>query len=64
MSAQFRTAWTRFAAVGDPGWPAYDPQRRLTRIFDLPPAVTAYPEEASRRLWQDRFSPQPLPLTS
>jgi para-nitrobenzyl esterase len=64
VSAQFRTAWTRFAAAGDPGWPAYDPQRRLTRIFDLPPAVTAYPEEASRRLWQDHFPPLPLPLTS
>jgi para-nitrobenzyl esterase len=64
VSAQFRTAWTRFAATGDPGWPAYDPQRRLTRIFDLPPAVTAYPEETSRGLWQDLFPPLPLPLTS
>jgi len=62
VSAQFRTAWTRFAATGDPGWPAYDPRRRLTRVFDLPPAVTAYPEETSRRLWQDRFPPLPLPL--
>ena len=64
VSAQFRTAWTRFAATGDPGWPAYDPERRLTRVFDLPPAVTAYPEETSRRLWQHHFQPQPLPLTS
>jgi para-nitrobenzyl esterase len=64
LSAQFRAAWTRFAATGDPGWPAYDPQQRLTRVFDLPPAVTAYPEETSRRLWQDHFPPLPLPLTS
>jgi para-nitrobenzyl esterase len=64
LSAQFRTAWTRFAATGDPGWPAYDPQQRLTRVFNLPPAVTAYPEEVSRRLWQDHFPPLPLPLTS
>ena len=63
VSAQFRTAWTRFAATGDPGWPRYDPQRRLTRVFDLPPSVTAYPEEASRLLWQDHL-PLPLPLTS
>ena len=62
VSAQFRTAWTRFAATGDPGWPAYDPRERLTRVFDQPPAVTAYPEETSRRLWQDHFSPLPLPL--
>ena len=64
VSAQFRTAWTRFAVTGDPGWPAYDPQRRLTRFFDLPPAVAAYPEEVSRRLWQDHFPPPPLPLTA
>jgi para-nitrobenzyl esterase len=63
VSAQFRTAWTSFAATGDPGWPAYDPGQRLTRVFDLPSAITAYPEEASRRLWQDQFPPLPLPLT-
>jgi para-nitrobenzyl esterase len=65
LSAQFRTAWTRFAAAGDPGWPAYDPQQRLTRVFDIPPAVTPYPEETSRRLWQDyQFPALPLLLTS
>ena len=64
VSAQFRTAWTSFAATGDPGWPAYDQAERLTRVFDLPAAVTAYPEETSRRLWQDHAPPQPLPLTA
>ena len=64
VSAQFRTAWTRFAATGDPGWPAFDLERRLTRVFDLPAAVTAYPEETSRRLWQDHLPPRPLPLIS
>ena len=63
MSAQFREAWTRFAATGYPGWPAYDPRERLTRVFDLPPSVTAYPEEASRRLWADHV-PVALPLSS
>ncbi|HEX3963557.1 MAG TPA: carboxylesterase family protein [Trebonia sp.] len=62
VSAHFRTAWTRFAATGDPGWPAYDRHQRLTCVFDRPPAVIAYPEEASRRLWQDHFPPRPLPL--
>jgi para-nitrobenzyl esterase len=51
LTAQFRTAWTAFAASGSPGWPLYDPQQRLTRIFDIPPSVEAYPEERSRRLW-------------
>ncbi|MFD8994536.1 carboxylesterase/lipase family protein [Streptomyces abikoensis] len=53
LSASMRTAWTAFATHGDPGWPAYDAGRRLTRIFDTRPAVTAYPEEASRLIWQD-----------
>ncbi|HEX6351514.1 carboxylesterase/lipase family protein [Actinophytocola sp.] len=52
LSDQFRTAWTAFATTGDPGWPAFDNEQRLTQIFDATPAVTAYPEETSRRLWQ------------
>ncbi|MDX3457090.1 carboxylesterase family protein [Streptomyces sp. ME02-8801-2C] len=53
LSARFRAAWTSFAATGDPGWPAYDTGRRLTRLLDTEPAVAAYPEEESRRLWQE-----------
>jgi para-nitrobenzyl esterase len=61
VSAQMRTAWTGFAGTGDPGWPAYDAQRRSTRVFDRTPVVTAYPEEASRRIWRDhRFDALPL----
>jgi para-nitrobenzyl esterase len=61
LSARIRAAWTAFAASGDPGWPAYDTQQRLVQVFDAEPAVTAYPEEASRRLWQDhRFQALPL----
>jgi para-nitrobenzyl esterase len=60
LAVQFRSAWTAFATTGDPGWPAFDAQR-LTRIFDVTPTVTAYPEEASRRLWQGHdFAPLPL----
>ncbi|WP_414166687.1 carboxylesterase/lipase family protein [Streptoverticillium reticulum] len=61
LSAQMRTAWTSFAVHGDPGWPAYDAERRLTQVFDASSAVTAYPEEASRLLWQDHPFPV-LPL--
>ncbi|TDV43228.1 carboxylesterase/lipase family protein [Actinophytocola oryzae] len=61
LSADFRGAWTTFAATGDPGWPAYDPERRLTRLFDVPPSVEPYPEERSRLLWRDHpFPPMPL----
>jgi len=61
LSARFRTAWTAFATTGDPGWPAFDEERRLTQVFDAVPEVTAYPEETSRQLWQDEeFTPLPL----
>ncbi len=61
LSARMRAAWTAFAAHGDPGWPAYDTGRRLARLFDTRPAVTAYPEEPSRLIWQDHTFPV-LPL--
>jgi len=61
LSARFRTAWAAFATAGDPGWPAYDTERRLTQIFGAPSTVAAYPEEISRRLWQKHdFAPLPL----
>ncbi len=51
-----RSQWASFAASGDPGWPPYAPGRRLTRIFDDPPDVVPYPEEASLHIWdQYRF---------
>lgn len=61
LSARIRAAWTAFAVHGDPGWPAYDTGRRRTQVFGTPSTVTAYPEETSRRLWQDHTFPA-LPL--
>ncbi|MEU5432066.1 carboxylesterase family protein [Streptomyces sp. NPDC020719] len=61
LSASMRAAWTSFAAHGDPGWPAYDAGQRLTRFFDTPSTVTAYPEEAARLLWEHHtFAALPL----
>ncbi|MFF3672742.1 carboxylesterase/lipase family protein [Streptomyces sp. NPDC002120] len=61
LSARMRAAWTAFAAHGDPGWPAYDTGQRLVRLFGTGPDLAAYPEEASRRIWQDHTFPA-LPL--
>ncbi|MFD3838502.1 carboxylesterase/lipase family protein [Streptomyces sp. NPDC058642] len=63
LSAHIRSSWTAFATTGDPGWPAYDPERRLVRLLDTEPTVTAYPEETSRRLWE-RHTFTALPLTT
>ncbi len=61
LSARMLTAWASFAAGGDPGWPAYDTERRLVQRFDTEPAVVADPQRRSRRLWQDHSFPA-LPL--
>ncbi|GAB2870726.1 carboxylesterase family protein [Streptomyces deserti] len=61
LSSRFRASWTAFARGGDPGWPAYDTERRLVQVLDAEPVVTAYPEETSRRLWEGHDFPE-LPL--
>ena len=59
LSRRFRTAWTSFAATGDPGWPRYEPDGGdITHIFDVEPADVPGAEAASRRLWAGhRFDP-------
>lgn len=52
LSERLRTAWTSFATTGDPGWPRFTPDRPTTRLWNLPPADTAYPLEASRLIWE------------
>ena len=51
VGGAMRRAWTDFARTGDPGWPAFDPATRPTRVFDVDGGVRPYPEEISRRLW-------------
>jgi para-nitrobenzyl esterase len=57
LSARMRAAWTAFATRGDPGWPAYTPDQRLTQIFDTPCTVTPYPERTSQQIWQGHSFP-------
>ena len=60
-SAAIRSAWARFAATGEPGWPVYGPEQRLVLLLDAQPHTATYPEEASRILWQDHtFAALPL----
>ncbi|WP_010146822.1 carboxylesterase/lipase family protein [Serinicoccus profundi] len=51
MSAQLRSAWVAFASDGDPGWP--DVATGATRIVDVEPVATAYPETLSQEIWRD-----------
>ncbi|KUP96923.1 carboxylesterase/lipase family protein [Thermobifida cellulosilytica] len=52
LAEAVHAAWVRFAATGDPGWPRWTPETRLTMRFDHPEAaVAADPHPATRRLW-------------
>ena len=51
LAAEIRRAWTAFATHGDPGWPAYRADQRLTRLLDADSSTAPYPEEASRQIW-------------
>ncbi|QIS12141.1 carboxylesterase/lipase family protein [Nocardia arthritidis] len=51
VAHRMRTDWLTFAATGDPGWAPYDPETRITRVYDTEPTTGPYPEERSRRLW-------------
>jgi para-nitrobenzyl esterase len=61
LATRMRSAWTTFAHTGQPGWPTFDPEERLTQVFDTNPVLTPYPEETTRRIWQNHtFSALPL----
>jgi para-nitrobenzyl esterase len=35
VADQMSDAWLAFARTGDPGWPAYDADRRATMLFNV-----------------------------
>lgn len=61
VSEELRLAWVGFAANGDPGWAAYRPDERLTRVLDVESKTVPYPEEASRKIWE-HHTPVPFNL--
>ncbi|MDA3627006.1 carboxylesterase family protein [Saccharopolyspora oryzae] len=56
LSAELRESWVSFATTGDPGWPAYAPDDRRARVWNVPSSVVEDPIKASREIWQHRFS--------
>jgi para-nitrobenzyl esterase len=56
LSERVRKAWTAFAATGDPGWPRYEPTRRVARIWDVMPTDVDDPIRASRLIWDQGYS--------
>ncbi|MFE3177863.1 carboxylesterase/lipase family protein [Amycolatopsis sp. NPDC059090] len=56
LSEEVRKSWTAFAGTGDPGWPRYELDSRLTRLLGSTVKTVADPEEVSRRIWHARYS--------
>lgn len=63
VSRELGDAWARFAATGDPGWAAYHPAHRLTRVLDAESVTVPYPEESSRQIWEDH-TPDPFDVAT
>ncbi|MDY8109702.1 carboxylesterase family protein [Fulvimarina sp. 2208YS6-2-32] len=61
LSLRMQDHWTAFVRDGDPGrsWPAYRPETRMTKIFDLTDSVEADPARDRRLAWTgvDGFVP-------
>lgn len=51
LSEQMQDAWIGFASHGDPGWPAYDCERRATYRFAARCEVEFDPMPEERRFW-------------
>ena len=51
LATAMHEAWVAFARTGDPGWPRYEPGRRLTMSFGETCEVAEDPAGAERRLW-------------
>jgi para-nitrobenzyl esterase len=54
VSDEMGAAWVAFARDGDPGWPAYEPVRRTTRLFGGATPTTDDPEGVELRCWDAR----------
>jgi carboxylesterase type B len=51
LADTMHAAWVAFATTGNPGWPAYDLDRRATMRFDTTSEVVDDPRAAVRGLW-------------
>ncbi|WP_307793446.1 carboxylesterase family protein [Amycolatopsis sp. MtRt-6] len=51
VATEMFDAWVRFVTTGDPGWPRYRPQDRVTRIFDDVSTTVSDPDREQRLLW-------------
>ena len=53
LANAMHAAWIAFAQTGDPGWPRYELDRRLTQRFDTTVEVVEDPMPEQRALWSE-----------
>ena len=46
-------SWVDFAVTGDPGWPPYTPQQRISRHFNTASGTTTDDRPTERHTWQN-----------
>lgn len=51
LSERMMDAWIAFARGGDPGWPAWDPEKRTTMVLGPECAVGPDPHAEELRIW-------------
>lgn len=51
LSRAMQDAWIAFARDGDPGWPSWNAESRLTQQFDIERKVLSDPMSIERRVW-------------
>jgi para-nitrobenzyl esterase len=52
LADTMHAAWVSFATNGNPGWPRYEPHRRVTMRFDTTSEVVDDPRSWERVLWE------------
>lgn len=52
LASAIHSAWVKFASSGDPGWQAYDLDRRSTMVFDTTSKVVDDPDGELREPWE------------
>ncbi|MFS4107638.1 carboxylesterase/lipase family protein [Streptomyces sp. PD-S100-1] len=61
LADAMHAAWVRFAADGDPGWPAWDPAHPVRIFGDGPPRTGHGPRDAELALWTTTPAARPAP---
>lgn len=58
LATEMADAWVRFAATGDPGWPAFTDPERIGRVFDTDSRDAPGLDQELWRAWTGRPRPE------